>query len=278
MTSADVKLTKSGVVSLAAAKSLVRRVTCYEDATVAIRMAQSIDNSMESLFPIGAILVISSEVFGPCTLFPTNCILPTRAAFAGTSDSYLCILSRTGTPQNAILTGQAVTLLSLFDAAKIMARRVDPVEDDVPGSERRLARTDSASKEWWLDEPQKKVKLGVSLEGTSRCSIDAFVLEKGDVGWERVLEAVIDIEMKLEGSIIMCKGLEWKYPAEGQEPAERELAEVPIYAISMSALKKLARLVNLDLPEVRAGILLEALVGYEVDAKVEAKLGPTLTT
>ncbi len=129
MASANVKLTKDGVVSLAAAKNLVRSVKCYKDATVNVKMVRSVDDSMESLFPIGAILVVSSKAFGPCTLYPPAYVSSSQAAFAGTTDGYLRILSRSGTPQNAVLTGQAVTFLSLFDTASVTARRVDSSAD-----------------------------------------------------------------------------------------------------------------------------------------------------
>jgi hypothetical protein len=73
------------------------------------------------------------------------------------------------------------------------------------------------------------------------------------------------------GLITMSKGLDFK------KKEELMRLELTIYAISLSALKKLARLARLDLREVKAGILLEMIVGYAAEAKVEAKLGPKLT-
>ena len=272
-TSAEVKVTKSGIVSLAAAKGLVISVKCYENATVVVRLREGFDESMKSLFPIGAVLVVSEKVFGPCTLFPSNYTSKLRATFVGTSDGYLRIQSRVGTPQDAVLTGEVVTFLSLFDTAKITARRILSPEVDGP-SGRRLAVIGKVSKEWKVTDD---LKLEVSMKGTNRCNFDTYDLKRGDFGWEYGFEAILDLTMELEASLTFDAGLNLKYPKEGQPRVERVLTEIPLYGVSMSALKKLAKLVKLELPNVQAGIFLEMLFGIEAQAKMEAKFGPTLT-
>lgn len=265
--SAEVELAKSGVVSLAADKDLVRSLTCYENATVSIQMDQSVNIPMETLFPVGAILVVSAEDFGSCSLFPATSVSAMAAMFPNSQDGYLRIESRVGTPQNGLLSGAVVTLLSIFETVDIEVEIVESGEDI--GLMRRLQ--DTGKLVFPLNE---KFTLEISASVTDRNSIKGFRIRKGN-GWEHILKTVLDVSTKLEASLKFAQG-EYKLPAEGTDPIQISLANIPLFGVTLDVFTKMARLVGYKLPKVRAGILLQTLVGVEFEVKLEKKFGPTV--
>ena len=78
-------------------QELVKSVTCFERGTVHVEMDESVDVSIEELFPTGAILVVSADVFGACSLFPHLVVTP-GADEIFHEDGFLRIRTQEGTP------------------------------------------------------------------------------------------------------------------------------------------------------------------------------------
>jgi len=67
---ANLTFIESGVISLAAQKSLVDKIQCSLDGTVAISLLEEIERqeAADIMFPAGTMLVIDSDVYGGCHL------------------------------------------------------------------------------------------------------------------------------------------------------------------------------------------------------------------
>ena len=68
------------------------------------------------------------------------------------------------------------------------------------------------------------------------------------------------------------------FPGGDDDPIEVELVEIPVYAFPLFAFKKLAKLLWLDLPNVRVGSLLECFLSWEMNGKIPYEIGPKITS
>lgn len=126
----DMTLTAAGVVSLNALAGSAR-VSCQTDGSVNIRLDPSVPvTSLQEMYPIGAVLAITRDLFGNCQLTPS-----TNPSFGEPSnhrtarlasdrskefqDALLYIRTVSGSGRNAVIKGVPTTYFALFDKARI---------------------------------------------------------------------------------------------------------------------------------------------------------------
>ena len=187
-------LTESGIVSLAAHHDLIKSARCFQYGTIQVKMEDNVDLSMEELFPTGAILVVSSAVFGSCSPFPPEESFPGTKIFPDEEDGFLRILSQEGTSQDGIVIGDVVTFLTLFDDLHVEAYRIETENDenvDYNGV-RRLQTL--FFKEYDLNE-ETTIKLTARFGASSNSFIRGFLIGKGNDGWEYRVMTLLNFDV-----------------------------------------------------------------------------------
>ena len=225
---AKLELTKDGIVSLAANPSLVESVVCHANGTVDVIMDDAaVDTgvTMNELFPVGAILVVSAEVFGPCLLVPSGVVTIVNPLLSPANDGYLRIHERVGTTKESRLTGSVVSFMSMFDTASIWLRELNETNDRSVAN--LTARDESLEVKKTLDIAEG-LKFETSLKATNRCYFKDYLFEKGSIGWQYEISMALDVDIDFTASLTFDAGLDFKYPDEelGQDPSKSTCVKI----------------------------------------------------
>lgn len=260
----DVTLTDAGVISLADAKTFIRKVTCSQDGSVRIKLKKNFKPpELALLYPVGALLVISADVFGPCKLSPGNASTDPFLNRALFEDSFLFIEYVQGTTRNALIRGKPTTYFSLFSKADIRVKRINTA------TSRQVTIALPASRETSV-ALRRKFKLDLFSVTASVKATDKGGFQVLEAKWD---EDGIDVQVKVASELTIAASLSLKFGKGDLLKKEKmfEFISVPLYAIpNIPVLTDL-----LDLPSLKLGVYLEAPIVLSVEANLEATVSAT---
>jgi hypothetical protein len=127
---ANLTTIETGVGALAAAKSMLHSISCFEDGTVKIKFLDELPQAyIDKMFPNGTILAIDGSVIGSCFLGVddgTDDLNSTKNFANETKDGYLFIETVSLSPdkREVIISGQRSSFFYMSDEADIMVKRV----------------------------------------------------------------------------------------------------------------------------------------------------------
>lgn len=116
---ANLTFIESGVISLAAQKSLVDKIQCSLDGTVAISLLEEIERqeAADIMFPAGTMLVIDSDVYGGCHLEKED---KGHEPFAS-PDGYLVVKTvvLSADKKQMVVSGSSSSFFFMFDESNV---------------------------------------------------------------------------------------------------------------------------------------------------------------
>ena len=275
----NLKLSRDGVVSLDSVKPFVSKVSCSRDGRIRIKLSDSLETpDLDTMYPVGAILVINTELFGECLLNAEaededdeddDDIAATSRA-GQFRDAYLIIESVSGLPTDATVRGTPTDYFALFEEAEIDIINTD--SDFASTSSRILTDINTVSRATSRELELNLFSLGplsVNLKGTAT-DRGGFSLLKAR--WDRrgidlQLQLALDYEFTAELSVKLSVGAGFGKKVE-------DLISIPLaYALPKIDFLEGKKLGPFILPAFKIGFFFEVPIVASIRAEVEKEIG-----
>lgn len=274
----DLTLPESGVVSLDGVSEFAT-ATCFENGTVRVELDSDAPvSTIEQMYPIGAILIVSRDEFGECALAPAT--IPENESDEDESyrttidnngiiaDGFLIIESLSGNVYDAFVSGTSVAYFAIFEKASISV-----IANSPPASSRMLMPV--SEKAVNLDFDSNLLSFGplsLNVKGKGEYTGE-FVSFKADWGLSG-----IDIEFKFINQWRLTLSLDAKISTGIQAQVyTKELLSIPLWAIPpIDFLSKLDT-GRFHLPTFKLGFYFEIPLRVTLDVKLEKNLGNVAT-
>lgn len=277
----DFKVAENGVVAIDSVSESVSSISCSTDGTVRIKLDETVlVDSLESMYPVGSVLIIRRDVFGECLMAPevppdeTDEEKETReeaGRFLQFQDTFLLIESVAGTSRNAVISGSPSSYFGLFQEAEFEISIVDP--DSVRATATRnstdlspTSRMRSFSLE--LTPQLGPVRAQTTGTLTDRGGFLGLKAKWGLTGIDIEFRFATEFEASLEVKLLLNVGV--------STPAFElyELLSVPIYALPELDFFEGVKVGRFELPSFKIGFYFEIPLILQFTLELEKALGP----